>query len=322
MHGREAGLQSGGLAPQDDGLPVAASVVEEVAEVVARPCIVAVAPDGPLEDGDLLEAGGKDVVRSGGPGTGQVDGRRSLSAAPRLQPGQRVVEEGLRAAVGASCHGAMQHVDGFVEQSRAGLVVGQVEGRLAAARERPAVPVEQGLLVEGPDVERVGSEHGRHVGTRRLELAGAAQQRGPEAQRGRCRGVEPTGPAPGAPGLRDVAAERRDLRPRGIGGGREGTVPAGLAEGLVRPSQVAPQPQDQAEQVAGLAVARVGVARRSGAPGPPAGGAPRPAARRGAGATRPWPCCSGCRRDRAAAPPGSSPPAAAWRGGTAAGAGR
>ncbi len=105
------------------------------------------------------------------------------------------MEEGLRAAVGASCHGAMQHVDGLVEQSRAGLVVGQVEGRLAAAGERPAVPVEEGLLVEGPDIERVGSEHGRHVDPRRLELAGAAQQRCLEAQRCRLLRRWPRGPA-------------------------------------------------------------------------------------------------------------------------------
>ena len=122
------------------------------------------------------------------------------------QPGQRVVEQGRGATVRDGREGPPKGVDGLVEQTRPSLVVGDVEGGLRPARQRAWRPIEEGPLMEGPDVERVVGEEGGHEPPAPRHVARSAQERGPQAERA---------PAPSgstAQGILRRATWRRDCR--------------------------------------------------------------------------------------------------------------
>ncbi len=92
------------------------------------------------------------------------------------------MQERLAAAVRPGRQGPPEHVDRLVEEPGAGLVVGDVEGRLAAPGQRPVAALEERLLVEGAHVERVAGQHGLHLRAGVLESTGSPQQAGAQAE--------------------------------------------------------------------------------------------------------------------------------------------
>ena len=236
MDGRERRIEPGRPAPQRDGVVVAPPVVEQVAEVVRRPRVGRVLVDGPFEDGDLLEPGGRGVVGRGlrGPAGGDVEPPRHARGALRARPAcsaaaarrPRRCRRPRRVAAHRWPRRAGPH------GPRHGRYRARSGRRRAGARSAPSSSARSWLA-------RTSSGSAASIArttSRRLRWSGpAAQQGGLEAQCHRHRRGWWRGRGRAARGHRRVSPRADGGSRRGplSAAAREGAVPAGLAEGVV-----------------------------------------------------------------------------------------
>ena len=179
-------------------------------------------------------------------------------AAARFEPGHRVGHERVD---GAGRLGPGEDADGLLVEAGDGVIVGDIEMDLDAARQGHIgrAAGQEVALVEGPGVEGVVGEDGVDGLERAVGSAGAAEQRCAKHPRPRVPGVRRERALQGLECPVEVAATRSNGRTGRLGCRLPAAVPGRLAERVLGLVESVGHAERHAEQVEGLALGGVRV---------------------------------------------------------------